>query len=369
MRTRLFAGICIVAVLATFQVFMASSFSLASGDYAAFYTGARIAAEGRLADLHNEALQKRIEAPLRPPGAQHVYFVRLQAWAALLLPFGLLPFRTSFLLWVMAQTAILVSGWIWAARRFGIDAAVLAAMFPPAVLGIAFGQDVAFVFGLVLLSWVLFEGGGEFGAGLLLGLCVVKPHLVFLVPLALAIQQRWRILAGFLCGGTLMVGGSMALGGWQTLPRYAAFLGRISDAIAFRPESAMNVEALLISAGLPLALRFVLMAAVLGAVVVACRRASWATGLMAAMLASFLIAPHTGTYDATALLTGAWLTAFSAAKLAVRSLATVFFTPIPWLLQLLGEPWTGLPALVLFCLLFALAWESLPLRRVERVTA
>ena len=355
MKPRLFAGICIVVVLAAFQVLLASRFSLAYGDFAVFYTGARAAAEGRLADLHNEAVQDRIQAPLIPPGWHPVYFMRLQTWAALLLPFGLLPFRTAFLFWVMAQALILLSGWIWAARRFGIDAAVLAAMFPPAILAIGFGQDAAFVFGLVLLSWVLFERGYGFAAGVLLGLCVVKPHLVFIVPLALTIQQRWRMLAGFLCGGTVMIGGSVVLGGWQALPRYAAFVRR--ESVTFRPESAMNVDAILLSAGLPLSLRFVLIAAVLAAVVLVCRRSNWSAGLMAAMLASFLIAPHTGSYDATALMVGAWLTAFSAPKLAVRALATAFFTPIPWLLQLLGRPWSGLPALLLLGLLLAMAWE------------
>lgn len=292
---------------------------------------------------------------MTPPGQPPAYFVRLQTWAALLLPFGLLPFRTSFVFWVIAQALILICGWIWAARRFGIDAAVLAAMFPPAILGIGFGQDAVFVFALVLLSWVLFERGYGFTAGVFLGLCVVKPHLVFVVPLVLIVQQRWRILAGFACGGAIMVGGSVMLGGWHALPRYIAFLSR--NAIAWRTERAVNVDAILISFGLPLQLRFILMAAVLAAAILACRRASWATGLTAAMLASFLIAPHTGTYDATSLMVAAWLTAFSAKTFAARALATAFFTPIPWLLQLLGPPWTGLPGLLLLGMLIALAWE------------
>jgi hypothetical protein len=248
MKTRLYAGICIVIVLASFQVLLASRFTLAYGDFAVFYTGARVAAEGRLPDLHNEAVQARIQAPLNPPGWHTVYFMRLQAWAAVLLPFGLLPFRAAFVFWVIAQALILLSGWVWAARRFGIDAAVLAAMFPPAILGIGFGQDAVFVFGLVFLSWLLFERGFGFAAGLFLGLCAVKPHLVFIVPLALIIQQRWRILWGFLCGGAVMFGGSVMLGGgWQMVPRYLAFVSR--QAVTFRPESAMNVDAILLSAG------------------------------------------------------------------------------------------------------------------------
>ncbi len=361
MKPRLFAGVCLVVVLAAFQGMLASTFTLAYGDYAAFYTAARIADEGRLPSLHDEALQRRVQAPLIPPGWHPVYFVRMQSWAAVMSPFGLLPFRASFVLWIVVQSLILVGGWIWAARRFGIDAAVLGAMFPPAVLGMAFGQDVAFIFGLVLLSWILFERGWGFAAGLLLGLCAVKPHLVFIVPLAMIIQQRWRMLAGFASGGAVMLGGTMALGGWQALPRYAAFLGRVSNALSRRPEREMNVDAILLSGGLPISLRYVLMALAVAAVVVACRRSNWATGLTAAMLASFLLAPHTGNYDTTVLMVGAWLTAFSAKKLAVRALATAFFTPIPWLLQLLDAPWTGLPALLLFSLLMALAMERVSL--------
>jgi hypothetical protein len=79
------------------------------------------------------------------------------------------------------------------------------------------------------------------------------------------------------------------------------------------------------------------------------------------MLGSFLIAPHTGSYDTVALMIGAWLTAFSAKKVVVRALATAFFTPIPWLLQLFDKPWSGLPALLLFGLLLAMVWERVPL--------
>jgi hypothetical protein len=219
----------------------------------------------------------------------------------------------------------------------------------------------------VLLSWILFERGFGFLAGLLLGLCAMKPQLVFMVPLALLIQQRWRMLAGFAFGGVAMVGGSMLLGGWQTLPRYAAFLGRLSGALVLRPERAMNVDAILLSTGLPLPLRSVLMAAVLVAAVLACWRSNWSTGLMAAMVASFLVGPHTLTYDTTALMVGAWLTAFTATKLAVRALAVAFFTPIPWFLQLLDQPWTALPAVLLLGLLLALAWE--PARAALRSTA
>ncbi len=346
-----------VAVLAAFQVVLASRFSLAYNDFSVFYTGARAAAEGHLASLHDEAEQKRIQAPFVPAGRYPAYFVRLQAWAALLLPFGLMPFRTSFVVWVMVQGLILGSGWIWAARRFGIDAAVLAAMFPPAILSIGFGQDTAFWFGLVLLSWILFEHGHPLGAGACLGLCVIKPHLIFVVPVALLIQRRWRMLTGFLSGCAAMVGGSMVLGGWQTLPRYAAFLRGAGGVLLNHHEGEMNVSSILINAGLPLSLRYVLMAAVVAAVVLACRGTGWETGLMAAMLASFLIAPHTGNYDATSLLVGAWLTVFRAATMPVRVLATAFFTPIPWLLQILDPPWTGVPALLLFCLLMAMAWE------------
>jgi hypothetical protein len=361
LRAPLLAGIGIVVVMVAFQIAMASTFHVGFGDFGSFYTAARIAATGRLADFHNEALQASVEAPYIPAGWHAIYCVRLQAWAVALLPFGLLPFKASFVAWLAVQALILIAGWIWAARRFGIDAAVLASMFLPALLGIVFGQDPAFWFGFVLLSWILFERGKPFGAGMSLGLCIVKPQLIFLVPIAMLIQRRWRMLAGFLSGCVVVVGGSMLLGGWNTLPRYAAFLGRVSTAgaLGVRHEREMGVSAILISAGLPLVLRFALMAAAGLALFVASRRSGWETGLAAAMLASFLIAPHTECYDATALMVAAWLMVFLGKTRLARTLAAFFFTPIPWLLQLLDQPWTGVPALLLMCLLSAIAWGQL----------
>jgi len=358
---RLMAGIGIIVVMVAFQIAMASTFHVGFGDFGSFYTAARIAATGRLADLHSEALQARVEAPYIPAGWHAIYCVRLQAWAAVLLPFGLLPFKASFIAWLAVQGLILIAGWIWAARRFGIDAAVLASMFLPALLGIVFGQDPVFWFGFVLLSWILFERGKPFGAGMSLGLCIVKPQLILLVPVALIIQRRWRMLAGFLSGCAVVVGGSMLLGGWNTLPRYAAFLGRVSaaGAMGLRHEREMDVSAILISAGFPIVLRFALIAAVAVALLVACRRSGWEFGLSAAMFSAFLVAPHTETYDTTCLMVAAWLMVFLAKTRLVRTLAAFFFTPLPWLLQLLDRPWTGVPALLLLCLLMALAWEQL----------
>jgi len=360
MKTRLIAGIGIIAVMVAFQAAMASTFHLGFGDFGSFYTAARMAATGRLADLHNETAQASVEAPYIPRGWHPIYCVRLQAWAAALLPFGLLPFKASFIAWLVVQGLILIAGWVWAARRFGIDAGVLASMFLPALLGIVFGQDPAFWFGFVLLSWVLHERGKPFGAGLCLGACIVKPQIVFLVPVALIVQRRWRMLAGFVGGCIGVAGASMLLGpGWQTLPRYAAFLGRVSaaGAMGLRHEREMDVSAILISAGLPIVLRFALMALAGFALLLACHRSGWEAGLPAAMLAAFLIAPHTETYDTTCLMVAGWLLVFSGRSWPVRTLAALFFTPIPWLVQLLDAPWTGIPALLLFGMLLALAWE------------
>jgi len=372
LNARLIAGIGIIVVMVTFQIAMASTFHPGFGDFGSFYTAARIAVTGHLADLHNEALQARVEAPWIPAGWHPIYCVRLQAWAAALAPFGLLPFKASFAAWLAVQGLILLAGWIWAARRFGIDAAVLASMFLPALLGIVFGQDPAFWFGFVLLSWILFERGRPFGAGISLGLCIVKPQLIFLVPVALVIQRRWRMLAGFVSGCIAVVGVSILLGpGWQTLPRYAAFLGRVSvaGAMGLRHEREMDVSAILISAGLPIVLRFVLIAAVAGALLAACRRSGWEFGLSAAMLSAFLLAPHTETYDTTCLIVAAWLMVFLGKTRLVRALAAFFLTPIPWLVQLLDQPWTAVPALLLLCLLMAIAWQQLragsPARRTE----
>src|ERR1700719_4251102 len=120
---------------------LSTTFSVDMGDFPAFYTGALLARQGHFTDLHDDDLQVRTQKPLIPARPAPVFFVRPHVYAALLAPLALFPLRQSFIVWVVLQGCILIAIGIWAYRRFGPDALILLALFPPAILSIGFGQD------------------------------------------------------------------------------------------------------------------------------------------------------------------------------------------------------------------------------------
>ena len=351
-------NILLAVILSATWATFSSTFTLDAGDFPAFYTGAAIALRGDYRNLHNERLQSEIQRPLTPTRPQPVYFVRPHVYAALLAPFALVPIRHSFIFWILLQAAVLIVCWYWAYCRFGSDAVALAALFPAAIMSFAFGQDVVLFLGVFVLSYFLFEQDRPVLCGFVLGLALIKPHLMMLVPVALVLQRRWRMLAGLLLAGVVEVSASLALGGFDGAENYLRFLQHRQQDLSPTPERMMNVYAIGRNIGVDAAaLSAVLVVMVLTCVVSICWRGAWWQSFAAAIIGTLLIAPHTYLYDSTLVILPALLIAFQASSLPARAVAAAFCTPIPCLLQLAEMPWTMVPALVLLALLISLAWE------------
>jgi len=58
---------------------------------------------------------------------------------------------------------------------------------------------------------------------------------------------------------------------------------------------------------------------------------------------------------------------FKSTSRVSRAAATLFFTPLPYLLQLADQSWTALPACVLLFLMAAIAWDAFDERRMRTV--
>jgi hypothetical protein len=360
-KTSLSVALFIAMVLTGLWVAMAGSFSIEYGDFPAFYTGAELAKEGKFASLHDDAQQAKLQAQQLSVRRSPVYFVRPHVYAALLSPLARLPLRQAFFAWAAVQGVILVLIAAWARGRFGNDALVLLALFPPAILAIGFGQDAVLYLGLAVL----------FAAGVALGCGMLKPHLMLLFPVVMLIQKRWRLLSGFAFGGALMAGLSLALGGLEGARVYLAFLQKQEGHLTPNPEHMINVHGLMVGLGLgnPV-IRWILVAAVVGGVVAIARRDEWWQGLVAAQVGSALVAPHVFMYDSTIVALPALLVFFQEAGVresgrVTRMAATLFFTPIPYLIQMAGIPWTIAPSLVLSGLLAALLLD-VPLLAKDR---
>src|SRR3954468_7525010 len=114
-----------------------------------------------------------------------------------LIPFGLLPFGTAYVLFLLITFICLLLA-LWQTVQFGWQRCLL-------VFAVLLSAPTAFTIGNgqnAFLSAALFVGG--FGllaryptcAGALLGLLTYKPQLFLLVPVALVAARQWRALGG-----------------------------------------------------------------------------------------------------------------------------------------------------------------------------
>ncbi|HEX5228480.1 MAG TPA: glycosyltransferase family 87 protein [Bryobacteraceae bacterium] len=330
-----------------------------SHDFLNLYTGASLAREGHFADLHDPEVQLARERRIFPQLPSLVPFVRPAFYAAVLMPLALLPYGTAFVVWIAAQSALLLACWAWSRRRFGADALVFAALFLPCPLGIASGQDCVMMLALFILAFELAEGSRWFAAGAALALMLMKFHLILLWPVALLVQRRWRMLAGFCATALALVGICVALGGINSLRVYAALLQNKSlDHLSPSPELMISFQGMLANLGIetPWASGLLIAAAVVVFLWSVRTAPLWRMFALTAA-ASLWIVPHVYGYDASLLLLPILLTIFRSAAPASRIAATLLSTPIPFGFALAGRPWAIVSSASLAIFLVLLAVE------------
>lgn len=307
-------------------------------DFLNLYTGGRLALYGGFAELHDTGIQLSEERRIVPGLPELVPFVRPVFYAAALAPIAALPYQAAFAMWIVLQVLLLIGCWIWAWRRFGSDALVYSALFLPAPLGIASGQDCVVMLALLIVAFELNEHGRPVACGAVLALMLFKFHLVLLWPVALIVQRRWRMLAGYCAAAMGEVIVSLALGGMSDARLYVALLRNKSlDHLSPSPQLMISYQGFLANLGIESAWASAVM---IGAVVVVFVMAIRSAPLFVlAPLASLIIVPHVYGYDAAVLLAPILWTIFESENKAARIAAALLATPIPFGFALADKPW------------------------------
>ena len=329
-------------------------------DFLSFYTGATLIGRGQAEDLYDLDAQRLIQKALAPGNEDVIPFIRPGYYAPLLAPLSFLPFGAAFWVWVGFQAVLLLLCWAWAGRRFGWDAMIFGAIYFPTAAGINHAQDCVFLLALAIGAFVLAERKRDFWSGAVLGLGLIKFHLFFLLPLVVLIQRRFRIFAGYCLTGLVALVIFLVLGGFAGMEKYVTLLRRDDlEWLSPAPELMINIQSVAANLGLhsPWAPTLLIGVVVLVTIVGAWHAELW-RWLSAALLGSVLITPHAYAYDAAILLLPIWLVLFRSDNPALRIIAATLAVPLPFLSLLFGPPWTVIPALTIFTLLCALAWDN-----------
>ncbi len=178
-------------------------------DYVEYWAAGRLNAHGLNPYDPDTLYRQELQAS---PALTEAIMMWNPPWAlSVAMPFGLLPARAGFLVWLWFNLSVVLvcADWLWGyfggpARRRWLAWAVCL-LFAPTFFVLRMGQITPLIL-LGLVGFLYFEQRGRLAlAGAAAALAAIKPHLALFVGLALLLwaidRRRWSVLAG----GALML--------------------------------------------------------------------------------------------------------------------------------------------------------------------
>jgi Glycosyltransferase family 87 len=172
-------------------------------DFAAYWTAARLLLAHQ--DPYAEPPVRHIEESLGHPDSKHMLMLNPPWTLAVVLPFGLLPYRVGQILWVWLELLLVLASarTLWRLYKERDQPPLLLwlaiGVFAPLYIVLAIGQITPLVLFGVSNFLCMQAKRKDVLAGLCLFLVALKPHLAFLLWLAVVLwilrEARWRIAA------------------------------------------------------------------------------------------------------------------------------------------------------------------------------
>jgi hypothetical protein len=274
-------------------------------DYLSFWTAARFAASGDPQAAYDIAAHHGAQIAQAGLDPGYAAFFYPPAFLLALLPFGLVGYFPSLILWLAGTFAA-----YWRTIRAwagGWDGSLLALIAYPAVLLNAGQGQNGF------LTAALFGGGAllverrPWLGGALLGALIIKPHLALVIPFALLFRGAWKsIAAAAISAATISLASLLLFGAetWRGFFRGSALARETLESGLVDPAKMQSLFAALRLWGAPLeiayALQLLLFAAVIAALALVARSGAGNRAQGAAMAAGALVStPFLLDYDLT----------------------------------------------------------------------
>lgn len=187
---------------------------IVTDDYSTYWAAGRLNINGGNPYNNDDVVKQLRELiPSFEPFAPMVMFY--PPWIfPLIMPFGLLSYSLSRILWLVLNTIIIVycanRAWLLyeGPRQQRWIAWILPITFLQAIVSLREGNITAFVLlGVTGFISSIDDEKKDLFTGAFIAFCIIKPHLVYLFLLAMLLwvieHKRWRILLGF--GGALLL--------------------------------------------------------------------------------------------------------------------------------------------------------------------
>jgi hypothetical protein len=249
---------------------------------------------------------------------------------------GWLPYGTAYLLWEILSAAGLVAAVVLWPGPSPATKWLIACWTLPVFAALFNGQDDTLVlFWIALAAWLLHRRW-PLAAGIALALAASKYHLIALVPMVILAQKRWRVMAGAIGGGCVLLALSFVGTGWDWPRRYLRMLQEpgLAPDVSHAPSFYANFQAVRFGTVVEIAAVILLAAVVFR---VGRIDSSFERPVALALGASILVSLHSWMADCTLLLPALMLASEAAAPY-IRFSGLVLATPMPWLMLQLPAP-------------------------------
>jgi len=180
-------------------------------DFPSFYAASRLALAHHVGDIYIPARHWAEQRAVFGAKVDDSAFFYPPPYLLVCLPLALVPYLPSLGVWLGLSGAAAVAG---LSRRLLPDrtAALALCAFPAVLSNLGHGQNAFLTTGLFAFA-VLRAERRPIAAGLSLSVLVIKPHLALVLPLALLVTGRWRMIAAAAVGTLILLALSYAVFG------------------------------------------------------------------------------------------------------------------------------------------------------------
>lgn len=203
-------------------------------DFRVFYVAVHAAYQRGWGAMYDVDSLRALSAAF-PPAERYIdsqaTFISPPLFAWVLAPYAALPLPVAYLLWTVTSLACLVIAWRLVAPDRGLTKATLLLLgltVWPVMDSFYWGQPTLEIAGLVAVAWWLCARDRQLAAGAVLAVAIaLKPNIVVLVPAALLVGGRGRVVAGCAVASAAIAGVEVAALGvsgteaWWNALRYA----------------------------------------------------------------------------------------------------------------------------------------------------
>lgn len=203
-----------------------------TGDFRAFYTAGIILSylEGdNYVDLYNFDTQRNVQEKygLIKSNESPTIYINPPTFAWLMVPFTKLPYVFALNIWRFFSLliAIFSINYLTKELKLGLNwgepfTILLASV--PGFITVLSGQNSFLFLGVYTIVFALLSKGHDFSAGCFLGIGLLKPQLIWLLPALFILHRKWKAFLGFTLAALFIFINSYYLVGFKGISEFVA---------------------------------------------------------------------------------------------------------------------------------------------------